>query len=146
MPSPLLYLLFIEDIAREFPPDVEVTLFADDLAVFATEKTVALVEENAQAALNELRKWAEKCKMDVSVETTVATIFTLDPHEARQEARLFMGDARLRHEPTPTFLGVRFDRTLSFRQHWKGHQGQEGEEVQRSSSRQREGLGPTPAT
>ena len=30
-----------------------------------------------------------------------------------------MGDSRLRHEPTPTFLGVRFDRTLSFRQHIK---------------------------
>ena len=57
--------------------------------------------------------------MEVSVEKTVATIFTLDPHEARQEARLFMGDSRLRHEPTPTFLGVRFDRTLSFGQHIK---------------------------
>ena len=85
------------------------------MAVFATEKTVALAEEKVQAALKELRKSAEKWKMDISVEKTVATIFALNPHEARQEARLFIGDARLRHEPTPTFLGVRFDRTLSFR-------------------------------
>ena len=115
--SPLLFLLFINDIARDFPAGVEVTLFADDLAVFATEKTIAGAEEKVQAALDELRKWAEEWKMDVSAEKTVATIFTLDPHEARREARLFLGDSRLAHEPTPTFLGVRFDRTLSFRQH-----------------------------
>ena len=117
--SPLLFLIFINDIARDFPPGVEVTLFADDLAIFATERTIAEAEVRVQAALDELRKWAEKWRMDVSLEKTVATVFTLDPHEARQEARLFMGDSRLRHEPTPTFLGVRFDRTLSFRQHIK---------------------------
>ena len=117
--SPLLFLIFINDIAREFPPGVEVTLFADDLAIFATEKTIAEAEIRVQAALDELREWAELWKMDVSVEKTVATIFTLDPHEARREVRLFIGDSRLRHELTPTFLGVRFDCTLPFSHHIK---------------------------
>ena len=81
--SPLLFFVIINDIARDFHPGVEVTLFADDLAVFATEKTIARAEERVQAALNELRKWAELWKMDVSAEKTVANIFTLDPHEAR---------------------------------------------------------------
>ena len=42
---------------------------------------------------------------------------TLYPHEGRREARLFLGDSRLAHEPTPTFLGIRLDRTLSLRLH-----------------------------
>ena len=42
--SPLLFLLFINDISRDFPPGVEVTLFADDLALFATEKNIAGAE------------------------------------------------------------------------------------------------------
>ena len=54
--SPQLFLLFIDDIPWEFPPDVKVTLFADDLAVFATEKTIALVEGKVQVALNRLHK------------------------------------------------------------------------------------------
>ena len=41
----------------------------------------------------------------VDFRRTVATIFTFDPHEARQEARLLISDYRLRHEPVPTFLG-----------------------------------------
>ena len=66
-----LFLIFINDIAREFPSGVEVTLFADDLAIFATEKTVAEAEMRMQAALDELRKWAELCKMDVSIKKTI---------------------------------------------------------------------------
>ena len=55
--------------------------------------------------------------MDVSVEKTIATIFTLHPHGAQQEISLFMGDSRLRQQPTSTSLVVRLDRTLPFRQH-----------------------------
>ena len=58
--SPLLFHLFINAITPNFPSGVEVTLFADDLAVFATEKTIAGAKEKVQAALDELRKWAEK--------------------------------------------------------------------------------------
>ena len=42
--SPLLFLIFINDIAREFPSGVEVTLFPDELAIFATEKNMAEAE------------------------------------------------------------------------------------------------------
>ena len=51
------------------------------------------------------------------LKTVSATVFILDPHEARREACLHTRTTRLRHEPTPTFLRVTFDRTLSFRQH-----------------------------
>ena len=73
--SPLLFLF-----CRDFPPGVVITFFADDFAVFATERTIAGAKDRAQATLNKPRKWAELWKMDVSVEKTVATIFTIDPH------------------------------------------------------------------
>ena len=53
---PLLFLIFINDIAWDFPPGVEVTLFADDMAIFATKSTIAEAEMRVQAALEELRK------------------------------------------------------------------------------------------
>ena len=101
----LLFLLFLNDIVRDFTSGVDIMLFVDDLAIFATEKTITGIEESVPTALDELYKWAEKWKMDVSVEKTVATIFTLDPHERRHENRLFMGDSSLRHEPTTPSCG-----------------------------------------
>ena len=62
---------------------------------------------------DELVTWAERWKLDISVEKTVSTVFTLDPDEACREAHLYGSDP----VPSPTFLGITYDRTLSFRRH-----------------------------
>ena len=123
------------DIARDFPPGEEVTLFADDLAVFATEKTIAGAEERVQAALNELRKWAELWKMDVRHH------LNLRPSRGAEG-----GSPVPRKLQTPTrtdtdLPGSQVRQNPVFQTTRHGHQGQDGEEMQRPSSRQREGLG-----
>ena len=44
-------------------------------------------------------------------------IFSVDPHQANLQPNLLLLGSRLRFNPTPTFLGVTFDRTLSFSKH-----------------------------
>ena len=41
----------------------------------------------------------------------------MDPHQANLQPNLLLHGSRLRFNPTPTFLGVIFDRTLSFSKH-----------------------------
>ena len=41
----------------------------------------------------------------------------MDPHQANLQPNLLLLDSRLRFNPTPTFLGVTFNRTLSFCKH-----------------------------
>ena len=41
----------------------------------------------------------------------------MDPHQANLQPNLLLLGSRLRFNPTPTFLGVIFDRTLSFSKH-----------------------------
>ena len=41
----------------------------------------------------------------------------MDPHQANLQPNLLLIGSRLRFNPTPTFLGVIFDRTLSFSKH-----------------------------
>ena len=41
----------------------------------------------------------------------------MDPHQANLQPNLLLLGSRLRFNPTPTFLGVTFDRTLSFFEH-----------------------------
>ena len=41
----------------------------------------------------------------------------MDPHQANLQPNLLLLGSRFRFNPTPTFLGVTFDRTLSFSKH-----------------------------
>ena len=43
--------------------------------------------------------------------------FSADPHQTNLQPNLLLLGSRLRFNPTPTFLGVTFDRTLSFSKH-----------------------------
>ena len=47
------------------------------------------------------------------------TLFTLDPRQAHLQPNLLLENSLLRYDPTPTFLGITFDRTLSFLPHIK---------------------------
>ena len=44
-------------------------------------------------------------------------VFSVDPHQANLQPNLLLLGSRLRFNPTPTFLGVSFNRTLSFSKH-----------------------------
>ena len=46
-----------------------------------------------------------------------ASLFSVDSHQANLQPNLLLLGSRLRFNPTPTFLGVTFDRTLSFSKH-----------------------------
>ena len=41
----------------------------------------------------------------------------MDPHQANLQPNLLLLNFRLRFNPTPTFLGVTFNRTFSFTKH-----------------------------
>ena len=45
------------------------------------------------------------------------SFFSVDPHQANLQPNVLLFGSRLRFNPTPTFLGVTFDRTLSFSKH-----------------------------
>ena len=90
-----------------FPPGVETSMFADDLAIWSSRQNIAEVEGRLQQALESLAAWAEKWKLTVSLEKTVSTIFSLDPAETRREANPSFRNHRLIHNPKPTFTGPR---------------------------------------
>ena len=69
--------------------------------------------ETTQRALFQLERWCfplnpSKCKV---------SFFSVDPHQTNLQPNLLLLGSRLRFNPTPTFLEVTFDRTLSFSKH-----------------------------
>ena len=54
---------------------------------------------------------------DLAIWSSSPSFFSVDPHQANIQPNLFLLNSRLRFNPTPTFLGVTFDHTLSFSKH-----------------------------
>ena len=115
--APLLFLFYINSLRAVVPRDVCVSLYADDVVVWAQarakERAAALVEEAVQA----VALWSFRKKLQLSAGKCVTAFFSSDPREASWQPVVRVEGQVLRFDPHPSFLGVSLDRTLSFRHH-----------------------------
>ena len=73
--------------------------------------------EASQGALFRLEHWYEYWCLPLNPSKCEASFFLMDAHQANLQPNLLLLGSRLRFNPTPTFLEVTFDRTLSFSKH-----------------------------
>ncbi|GFR66187.1 RNA-directed DNA polymerase from mobile element jockey-like Protein [Elysia marginata] len=106
--SPTLFSMFMNDIQTILPKGVYGAIYADDMAIWATEEFTGTAQAHLQLALDALRMWTEKWLMKIDPEkTTFTTKF--------QTIRLKIGEHQLREEPSSTYLGVTFDKRLTWK-------------------------------
>ena len=110
----VLFSLFINDLPASLPSSVSYSLYADDLVIWSSSPSVPTAVEATQGALFRLERWSEYWCLPLSPSKCEASFFSVDPHQANLQPNLLLLGSRLRFNPTPTFLGVTFDRTLSF--------------------------------
>ena len=115
--GPVLFSLFINDLPASLPSSVSCSLYADDLAIWSSSSSVPTAVEATQGALFRLERWSEYWCLPLNPRKCEASFFSVDPHQANLQPNLLLLGSRLRFKPTPTFLGVTFDRTLSFSKH-----------------------------
>ena len=111
--GPVLFPLFINDLPVFFSTSAKVSLYADDLAIWASFPSVA---STVQAALNRLVKWSSKWRLPLNPLKCELSFFSLDPYQSRFKPSLSILGTLLHFNPNPnpTFLGVTFDRTTSY--------------------------------
>ena len=115
--GPVLFSLFINDLPASLPSSVSCSLYADDLAIWSSSPSVSTAVETTQGALFRLERWSEYWCLPLNPSKCEASFFSVDPHQANLQPNLLLLGSRLCFNPTPTFLGVTFDRTLSFSKH-----------------------------
>ena len=113
----LYFSLFINDLPASLPSSVSCSIYADDLAMWSSYPSVPTAVEATQGALFRLERWSEYWCLPLNPSKCEAPFFSMDPHQANLQPKLLLLGSRLRFNPTPTFLGVTFDRTLSFYKH-----------------------------
>ena len=99
------------------PTSIKTSLYADDLAIWAFSPSVECATSTVKAALNKLVEWSSKCCLSLNPLICETSFFSLDPYQSRIQPSLYILNTPLKFNPHPTFFGVTFDRTLSFKHH-----------------------------
>ena len=113
--SPLLFLIFINDLVEQLRARVEVSAFADDLAVWHSSRSRGLSTTTVEWAAERVAKWSDEWLMEVAVGKCSATLFSMDAKDKDMgNLKVRMRGESLKVEKSPTFLGVEFDGQLRF--------------------------------
>ena len=115
--GPALFSLFINDHPASLPSSASCSLYADNLAIWSSSPSVPTAVEATQGALFRLGCWSEYRCLPLNLSKCEASFFSVDPHQANLQPNLLLLGSCLHFNPTPTFLGVTLDRTLSFSKH-----------------------------
>ena len=91
--------------------------YADDLAILLQKKSWEDIEGGLTADMTILSTYLENWRLKLSIAKTMSSVFHLHNKEANREINITVNGNRLQFQSAPTYLGVKLDRTLSFRQH-----------------------------
>ena len=116
--SPLLFLFYINNLVELLPTENVNALFADDVGILATARTIEEAQEKAQNAVDTVVRWSKEWRLTLNATKSEATIFTTDRRrESKSTAKIFIDGKTIPFNKTPKFLGVYLDRELTFGKH-----------------------------
>ena len=113
--SPTLFLIYINDIMKDMHPRIQGAMYADDLVLWRAEESIYVAKNRIQQALDVLCEWTKRWMVRLNADKTTYSVFSLSPNQ--KEVVLQINGECLKHELSPTYLGITFDRRLT----WKPH-------------------------
>ena len=91
--------------------------YADDLALLHSSGNRKNLEGTLSQDMSTLSAYLQTWRLKLSHTKTVTTAFHLNNREAKRELKFYNNGRLLPFCPTPTNLGVKLDRSLTFRHH-----------------------------
>ena len=91
--------------------------YADDLVLLHSSGNWKDLEGTLSQDLSTLSAYLQTWRLKLSHTMTVTAAFHLNNREAKRELKVYNNGRLLPFCPTPTYLGVKLDRLLTFRHH-----------------------------
>ena len=91
--------------------------YADDLALLHSSGNWKDLEGTLSQDMSTLSAYLQTWRLKLSHTKTVTAAFHLNNRKAKRELKVYNNSRLLPFCPTPTYLGVKLDRSLTFRHH-----------------------------
>ena len=114
--SPLLFSLFINDIPINYAKNKNYSLlFADDLCSFHIYKKKRTSVKQIQLYLDRIEKWLKSWRLMMAPHKCNYIVFSNSKsHQEEEDLDIKLLGVNINKSDNPTFLGIRFDKYLSF--------------------------------
>ena len=113
--SPTLFIVFIDDIVNELSRRIAKALHADDLAIWTSQSHTSTATYLMQEAVDKVFKWSQEWLVEINKTKTESTCFSLSPEKWKETLKL--DGQEIPKQATPTYLGVKMDKTLTWGPH-----------------------------
>ena len=117
--SPVLFLIYVNDLPRPHHRQNSKFQFADDTALWAASKSVQFAAKRLQKDLRKLAKWCAKWRIKLNPEKTKVIIFSRSYFSRKPEPTLKLYCERLKIYPQVKFLGITFNSKFTFKKHFE---------------------------
>ena len=91
-------------------------MYADDVALTCSDNQTVVIEHTISKDVDCVSKYYRKWHLKLSTTKSVCSIFHLKNHLAQYQLQVYMSGNSIPFVPTPRYLGVTLNRSLTFRQ------------------------------
>ena len=116
--SPTLFSIKINSIVKVLTQDIDPSLYVDDFLISYKSKNLNSIERKLQLTLKKLEKWCNENGFKFSSSKTICTHFTKS-RKIFADPELYINGAKIQVKNEVKFLGVFFDKKLTFAPHIK---------------------------
>ena len=109
-----LFNIFISDLPQT--PSKQ-NGYADDPAQLFSDASWPRVEEVLTSDIAAISEYLKLWRLKLSMAKTTATAFHLANKDANRQLKVSLGGSLLPYNPSPTYLRVKLDRQLTYKQH-----------------------------
>ena len=112
--SPPLFVHFINDLLGNFSESTMVSAYADDLVPACRSRKKEDVALRMQAEVDKVASWSQQARLTLNAAKYEVAFFSLDNAEAQWRPQITINAVPPNCTPSPIFLGVTYDRRMTF--------------------------------
>ena len=112
--SPLLFVLYIDDLLGNFSESTMVSANDDDLALACRGRKKEDVALRMQAEVDKVVSWSQQARQTLNATMCEVAFFSLDNAEAQWRPKITINWVPPSSTHSPTLLGVMYDRRMTF--------------------------------
>ena len=111
--APILFLLYINNLAVILPDTTTNALYADDVTILASNTSKDVAEQEAQETVDIVVAWSKEWKLNLNATKSKVSFFTTAKYESKHCPKITINGANIKMEPNPRLLGLYLDRELA---------------------------------